>query len=99
MGLPIRRHSDRPKGMVLAFTEEIDAWMRSETIMMRSSSESDVARLRKRLIEVMFENTTLRAEVDRLQKTPIQLVSTVGSDPALATKPSATALSESNPPN
>ena len=62
MGLPVRRLQRPEKASVLAFSDEIDVWMRSH---FQSEGKSELEVLRKELAEVKRQNELLRATLER----------------------------------
>ena len=70
MGLPVRRPSLRKKGVVLAFPEELDVWVRSQ---FQPTRGQDVQTLRRELAELKKENQLLRAELQRVQRGVIRV--------------------------
>jgi hypothetical protein len=65
MGLPVRRLNGRKKGTVLAFSDEIDVWMRSYS---EDDGKSELELLRKELAEVKNQNRLLRARLERAER-------------------------------
>jgi len=63
---PVRRPIANQKGIVLADTEEIDAWMASSTVRTGSDSSFELTRLRTMVAEMLAENALLRSELERL---------------------------------
>ena len=57
MGLPVRRPMGRVRGMVLSYTDELDAWMQTR---FKDKTESELDTLRRRMNEVKKENEVLR---------------------------------------
>ena len=62
MGLPVRRLNGRK---VLAFSDEIDVWMRS---YFEDDGKSELELLRKELAEVKNQNRLLRARLERAER-------------------------------
>ena len=60
MGLPVRRPDRRTKGMILAYTDELDEWTRSQ---FRSTHKSEVELLRDQIAELRLENERLLTQV------------------------------------
>jgi hypothetical protein len=65
MGLPVRRPQGRGNGVVLAFSDEIDVWMRSH---FEGEAKSELEVLHKELAEVMKQNKLLRARLERAER-------------------------------
>ena len=57
---PVRRPAHRARGTVLAFTDEIDSWMRSQFAPSEAGSECEVERLRAEVKRLLAENQQLR---------------------------------------
>jgi predicted DNA-binding transcriptional regulator AlpA len=64
--LPVRRPVGKPNGIVLADTEEIDAWLSSGTAYIARDFGSQVNQLQKMVSDLLAENALLRSELDRL---------------------------------
>ena len=64
MGLPVRRPQSPVKGVVLALTDELDLWVRSQ---FENGSESELELLRSELAEVRQENKQLRTTLERAE--------------------------------
>lgn len=62
IGLPVRRPNGHVKGVVLAFSDELDTWMHSH---FEYEGEPELERLRRELAEVKKENSLLRAALER----------------------------------
>jgi hypothetical protein len=60
IGLPVHRPQERVKRMVLAFTDELDVWLRSQ---FNNRGKSELELLRSHLAELTQENETLRAKL------------------------------------
>jgi hypothetical protein len=60
LGLPVRRPGGHKKGIVMAFTEDIDLWMRSE---LKARGEDTTVKLRTAMAELRVENQILREEL------------------------------------
>jgi len=65
MGLPVRRPQGRENGVVLAFSDEIDVWMRSH---FEGEAKSELEVLRQELAEVKEQNKLLRASLEVLSE-------------------------------
>ena len=57
-GLPVRRPSARNKGLVFAWTEELDAWISKQSVCTESNSEIELLRLRRAVTRLEAENAT-----------------------------------------
>jgi len=68
MGLPVRRPQSHVKGVVLALTDELDLWVRSQ---FENGSESELKLLRTELAEVRQENKQLRTTLERAESAAI----------------------------
>jgi hypothetical protein len=66
LALPIRRPVGKTKGIVLAETEEIDAWRSSSTACRRRDSSSGIDRLERMVSDLLAENSLLKGELERL---------------------------------
>jgi hypothetical protein len=65
IGLPIRRPHGQGSGVVFAFSDEVDVWMRSH---FESGRESEVEVLRKKLAETKKQNKLLRAKLELAER-------------------------------
>jgi hypothetical protein len=61
LGLPVRRPDGRAKGTVLAFSEELDTWLKSN---FSNGHTSELQLLRRELAELKQENNRLRSWVN-----------------------------------
>src|SRR4051812_5278576 len=64
--LPVRRPLGKRTGIVLADTEELDAWVSSCTARAIRDSGSEINRLQAMVSELLAENCLLRGELERL---------------------------------
>jgi hypothetical protein len=62
LGLPVRRPDVRAKGVVLAFAEELDAWVRSQPSR-KATGDDGVQELHETILALTNENAALRAEL------------------------------------
>ena len=65
MGVPVRRPQGRENGVVLAFSDEIDVWMRSH---FEGEAKSELEVLRQELAEVKEQNKLLRASLEGAER-------------------------------
>jgi hypothetical protein len=65
MGLPVRRPHGQQGGVVLAFSDEVDAWVRSH---FEGGRQSELEILREELAEVKTQNRVLRARLERAER-------------------------------
>lgn len=64
-GLPIRRLQGESHHAVLALPEEIDAWVRERTAICGDGvGESELERLRGKILELQRENAALRSQLE-----------------------------------
>jgi hypothetical protein len=62
LAYPVRRPQEHGKSPLLAFSDEIDVWVRSH---FQSEAKSELEVLRKELAEVKRQNRLLRAQLER----------------------------------
>ena len=68
MGLPVRRPHGREKSVLLAHSDELDAWRRSYFKGEPGKSQFDA--LRKDLADLRKQNALLRAKLEMVERTP-----------------------------
>jgi hypothetical protein len=66
LDLPVRRPPKRESGIVVADSDELDAWVHSQC---KSGGRSELDALRKKVTELELENELLRAELKRVEST------------------------------
>src|SRR6185437_11215069 len=66
MGLPVRR-VDGTKGRVFAICHELDIWLQSSTTWCGEGNDCELARLRKKVTELLLENEMLRRELRKFE--------------------------------
>jgi hypothetical protein len=68
MGLPVRRPQGRGKNVLLAHSDELDAWRRSYFKGEPGKSQFDA--LRKDLADLRKQSALLRAKLEMVERTP-----------------------------
>ena len=66
LGLPVRRPIGKEKGIVLACTDELDAWLSSTTVCRDRDPGFEFDRLRSMVSDLVAEYIVLRSELQRL---------------------------------
>ncbi len=66
MGLPVRRVNGT-KGRVFAMCHELEVWLQSSTTWRDDRSDSELAKLRKKVTHLLLENEKLRRALEEFE--------------------------------